>query len=199
MTQVTIKDLIRPTQLHHRYPTQNHSQPCFIELDCRDGTVEADWDPEIGGGVPMCVHHGIRRRYTIPCLQAKFANALMHRLKPLFQRVVDGFEIIWDGHNHVAKLSDDATDADEEIQQQCRNCMEDRDPEDCVAYWDAGDWLDPIRKELEDEITADTTDEQLDTIERRLRVDVEEGTVVAGINIVLEEIRDAKLNNKQEE
>lgn len=98
------------------YPRQQSPQPCYVALDLRTGQVWADYDGEIGGGVPLAVAQGLTRRYSIPPLQAADANALLEELRPLLQRVADGSEVVWDGNRYVGRLTADAAAAEAEIE-----------------------------------------------------------------------------------
>ena len=56
-------DILHP--LYHHYDGQFEAQTAYVELDLRDGELRADWDAEVGNGVPADVWHGLRRRYGI--------------------------------------------------------------------------------------------------------------------------------------
>src|SRR3990167_4329409 len=116
------------------YPGQAGPQPCYLSLSVATGRLWAGANPELCNAVPEAVWHGIVRRYEIPVLQAATATALMQELVPLMQRVVEGAVVVWDGHNHVARLSEEAEEAEEAIVVRCAN-------EEDVHWADAGDWL----------------------------------------------------------
>jgi hypothetical protein len=106
-----------PAPLYHRYPSQTTEQRAYVELD-ENGTVTADWDGEIGGGVPSHVWHGRTRRYSVPSNVSGRALAGLlrsERVLSLLERVYEGLEIVWDGSNHVGRLTDDACEADSEL------------------------------------------------------------------------------------
>lgn len=51
--------------LYHQYPRQFRPQGAYIEIDTRDGSVMADWNPEIGNAVPSDVYNGAVVRIPI--------------------------------------------------------------------------------------------------------------------------------------
>lgn len=163
MTTIHVAHISPVDALHHRYPGQSERQDCYIELDCQDGELTADYNAEIGNAVPMAVHHGHVRRYTIPCLRADAANDLLDEIAPFAQRIVDGYSSRWDGSNHIADLTEDAVDAEESIRDLIV-ALEDVDAE-TVNVWQAGDWFATLggsdRQRAELRITAATTDEEL--------------------------------------
>lgn len=104
----------KPVYMH--YPGQLHPQPAYIELDCRARTVLACYNAEIGTAVPLAVWHGLVRRYAIPPdATCKQINALMHALRPSFERICDSINIYWDGNNTVGRLSGDDVEIEYEI------------------------------------------------------------------------------------
>ena len=133
---IEIIRVVNPKELYGRYIGQTQAQPTYIELDLEDKTLSADWNGEIGNGVPMDVWHGLIRRYHIPCLVADEANALMEEILPLAERVIAGAEIVWDGSNWVAKLNEDAEDAEMEIDRICE-----QSEGETVSEWEASDFF----------------------------------------------------------
>lgn len=160
---VTIKPLdeTNPTALFRHYDGETYAQSCHIELDLRDGELTADYDGEIGNAVPMTVWHGIVRRWGIPCLTAEAANTLMREIAPLAQRVLDGASIEWDGNNNVGRLTDDAQAAEEELLGLLAGDVE----LTTVCEEEASDWWS--EGGLPEDLTADTTDEELAAIVER--------------------------------
>lgn len=149
------------TDLYMRYRRQSSPQPTHIYLE-RDGRVTADVDGEIGGAVSHDVWHGITRRYKLPSpyMTAEAINAAIDALAPLLARVHDGHSVAWDGSNKVGKLTDDALDAEGEIERY----LDGIDPSEgeLVTVWDASEWFDPIRSELVNRMVAGETDEQIE-------------------------------------
>ena len=162
------------TELYRRYKGQSEAQPCYIELDLREGTLLADWDAEVGGAVPFPVHHGFERRYGIPLLTGDAANRVMEEIRPLAERILADWEQEWDGNNMVARLGSDALAAEEEIEKHLGlgyssygDSNQGFDESDLIADWDLDGAVNGCEAE-EYGITADTTDERLDEIEAEI-------------------------------
>ena len=155
----------------------------------------------IGGGRSFRQFHGIERTYGIDPLIASEANRLMDDLAPLFQRVLDGASIEWDGSNHVARLTDDARDAEEEIEDEIYRAMRDR-AYDSVTAWEAGYYyeglggLDSVAEHLG--VTADTSDEEIEAIAKHeLEAAREENGiyVIEDLEEYITEVRDELRDN----
>lgn len=151
MAQVTIRPVTGKDDLYCVYQGQVDPQDCYIELDTRSGRMHADYNPEIGNAVPCEVYYGEIRHYAIPALKAETANELMEQIRPLAQRVADGTEIVWNGHNHVAKLSQDAQDAEDEIGQSLEGIEQDINVEN--AY----EWLYDAKADIKERISNGET------------------------------------------
>lgn len=111
-----LRDSLAP--LFHRYPRQTTPQGAHVELD-EGGAVSADWNGEIGNGVPVAVYHKRTLRWSVP--PAVSGQALADYLKgeglALLERVHAGHATQWDGSNLVGRLSEDAQEASEELDQ----------------------------------------------------------------------------------
>ncbi len=188
---VTVKPVANTYDLHQHYRGQTSAQPCHVELDCEAGTLTADYNGEIGNGVPVAVWHGRTLRWTIPCLTADAANALLDEVLPIAERIVAGYSRRWDGHNHVGEFDADAEAAREEM----AALLDGREfgEGEKVEAWDAGDWFgavgsrDAQRRELG--ITAATSDEELDAIETR-EDNAAGARIITGLRRHLDGLRD---------
>lgn len=171
MTDIRIIDCTDPAGLFHHYDKETFPQSAYIELDLRDESLLATYDAEIGGAIPFSVFHGFERRYGIPTLTADAANRVMREIEPLAQRIVDDWEKEWNGNNMVAVLGEDAQAAESEIETHLGSLSEDSsqgfDPDDLVEVWDI-DSATYGGEADEYNITADTTDERLDEIEKEI-------------------------------
>lgn len=107
-------------------------------------------------------YNGLVQTWRIPCLTDDAANQLMREAEDLAQRVLDGFEVTWDGHNHVGVLSSDARKASEEI----AGCIEDVSADaETVQYADAGEWFDWTADPLGSvDLDAHATDADLERV-----------------------------------
>lgn len=164
---VTIVE-VEGNALHRQYAGQSAPQPCYVSLDCDSGTLSASYNPEIGNALPFAVYHGHVQRWSIPALKADVVNALLREIAPLAERMIAGYERVWDGHNHVAEFSEDADEADDAIVALCNRVTEDADEHSTVQVWDASEWFGGIgNAKVQCEafgITAETTDDELRTI-----------------------------------
>ena len=188
-TQVRVCE-IAGKDLWCHYTHQTSAQGCYVELDCETGRFTADYNPEIGYGVPEAVWHGCTRRYEIPCLLADPANKLLAELRPLAQRIVDGYETIWDGNNHVGSLDEDAQTAEAELARCCTELMEQPNEADCIVEWDAEEWLSGCDVAAEYGITAQTTDKELDAIAKRIENEADANIMISDLPSYLRSVRE---------
>lgn len=184
--------------LHLQYRGQNGTQPVYVTLDCESGDLSAAASGIIGNGTPMRVWNSLARQWRIPALTETAANALLAEIAPLAERVVAGFERVWDGSDHVGEYDDDATAAIERIGSLC-----DRDWSDqTIEVWDAADWYggvgcrDAQRSSLG--ITAETTDEELTTIEER-EANEASPRIIEGLDRYLARLRDEAIESTNDD
>ena len=170
--------------LFHKYEQELQEQPAHIELDIRNGSLIADWNPEVGNGAPADVWHGLRRQYRISSdLTTDEINSLLTELTPIAQRLVDEIEIQSDGLQDRPVLSDKAESAEEDMTNACRFTHT-----KSSGVFDAGDWFEVISRKR---IYAETTDEELLAMAKEYRSDAYfEDATVNGIDEYLEELRD---------
>lgn len=176
---VRIIECTDPTGLFRHYQGQSEPQGAYIELDTQEGSLHASYDSEIGNAVPFSVYHGLDRRYNIPILTADAANRVMQEIAPLADRVIAGTKAEWDGNNTVAVLDDDARAAEEELEEHLGlpsqgygdEPNQGFDDSDLVAAWDIGGATNGLEVD-EYDITADTTDDRLEEIEKEILSDL---------------------------
>ncbi|KNE83336.1 hypothetical protein AB0B04_19340 [Streptomyces xinghaiensis] len=174
MTNARIIECTDPIELYRQYDGQFEAQPAYIELDLREGTLLADYNGEIGNAVPFSVYYGFERRYGIPVLTADAANRVMREIAPMAARILADWEEVWDGQNMVARLGKDAIAAEDDIETLLgTGSPEDQrfSDEDKVSQWDIGGATNGCEV-AEYGITADTSDERLDAIEREILADL---------------------------
>ena len=99
-----------------KYPQQCNPQPAYITLNLRTGEVDADYSGEIGNGVPADVWHGLVIRFPLSseATGGTIENMIDNNLS-IFQEILDGSEVVWDGSNHVGKLTDEAREIAEDM------------------------------------------------------------------------------------
>jgi hypothetical protein len=148
MTKLTVRPpTIRDIYCH--YPSQTDAQGVYLYLNAETGSARITYDGEIGGGLPMDVHHGITRRYRLPIIPSvDYAQWLLNRLAPQLQRVIDGSEAVWDGSNNVGREDDDALDAETIIQA----TLDASTHEDAYYETDASEWFAAERGAIVDEV-----------------------------------------------
>ena len=149
MSKLSIETVNSPTELFNRYPNQDQSQDCFVELDLSSGRMSTRYDPEIGNAVPMDVWHGLVRRYSLPGpILGDVANALMAEIASHAQTILDISTVIWDGNNNVVRTHEPNCEdgslcdcpiasAEQAITDTIANSV---DEYDCVAWTEAEDW-----------------------------------------------------------
>lgn len=73
-----IKNAESNVPLFHQYPNNLRPQNAYIEIDLHTGRVMADWDGNVGGGIPIRVADGEVLRIYIPPMVSK--TALLDKL-----------------------------------------------------------------------------------------------------------------------
>jgi len=150
-----------------RYPGQSSTQPTYVEFDQSTGDLRATYNPEIGNAVPADVWSGQVLRFGIPPLKIKTANALLQRIAPVAQRVLDG---VIDASTLVGEweptYTKDAEAAIGEIEALCAPTYG-WDESERLQVWDAEDMYngDPP------DIDPDSTDGQLESLAEELDSD----------------------------
>jgi hypothetical protein len=142
--------LEKTAPLYHKYSGQTSEQPAYIYLDPEEGTLYADWYGEIGANSrPMDVHHGLRLWWPVsPYLTGGQLAELLEEIKPLAQKVADGWSREWDGTNNVGRLTPEAEEADQEITAAV-------EVEGEAHVWDAYDWATADGLNSPSELVAD--------------------------------------------
>ncbi len=183
---------VEGTELYCHYPRQAERQPCYVELDCRTGVLSASYNGEIGSGQPMYVYNGLAVRWSIPALKAVAANELLDEIRPLAERVVDGFYSEWSKGNEVGRFNEDANDACESIAALCDRV---RGESVELNVWKASDYFGPLN-EIESAhvlgIKRSTSDAELMSIGERERETAASNNIdlIEGLSEYLEKLRD---------
>ena len=169
-----LRDVLAP--VYNRYPGQTNAQPAYVEM-CEDGTITADSDGNIGGGMSFDVYHGRTIRWGInnSLRGDTLADTLEQRLD-LFQRVHDGQSIEWNGNNYVGRLDDDAQEAHDEIAAELDALSSDESS--LTPVWEVDRWLEntafddiwPEGKTLDEAIEAIEVEATLAGIELEGRI-----------------------------
>ena len=129
-----------------RYPGQVSAQPAHLEIDPGSRTYTAESNPEIGNAVPMDVWH--RRRLRCGGLPPSIGGAALAGfladpdLVDLITRVCDGHSDAWDGSNMIGRLTDDASDALQDIERMIDALAVDLGASPDGLAWEAVDYVD---------------------------------------------------------
>ena len=163
-------------------------QTPYLELDLTDKQIHIDTYCQIDG-TPISVWHGVVRWYRLsPYTDAEALTTDINAgvFDDLFQRIVDGSEVEWDGNNYVGRLNEDAREAEEELEQLLEDYVD-----GSIGLWDAGEWLqDSSDEELG--VTAASTDDELAKKARELEEEARaEGAIVVWLEDELKERRQA--------
>ena len=143
----------------------------FIEYDWRDGTYRFVEIPEYENGIPFDVYHGLCAWFGLE-YRSYDSDELVEEFKAEFGERLEekrkGFDVRWDGHNHVAQWEGEGTEEElhesEMLDEEIREWSEKFGCEiwDASDYYHGGLTFEQIVKELN--ITAETTDDELTEI-----------------------------------
>ena len=156
-----------------QYEGQLNTQPAYIEFNSITDELSADYSGEIGGGVPESVWNGKRRRYSIsPHLTLDEINTLLDEVAAVLE-----------------------TDSGKDVEQMCALRLTESHGVLGVEEWMEG--IDPCE---EYGITADSTDDDLETIGAAM-VDYAtgEGCTITGVSDYCEKLRDDLRSLKEEQ
>lgn len=98
------------------YNSENSPQGAYVEI-YRDGQIFYGIDYEIGNAIPMSVYHGRDLRIAIPNHLTTFGYHQLHdHIQQRLAIVIYGMDENWNGSNFVGTLTDDASEALEQLQ-----------------------------------------------------------------------------------
>lgn len=125
--------------LFHQYRSELQPQPAYIEID-EDGNVSVDYSGETGSGVPMRVWNRRDLRISVPGnVQGRALHALITKYgAAAIERLHAGHSVEWDGSNYVGRLTQDASEAFEELERAAEGLT-------TVAVWSLSEWLGQSR------------------------------------------------------
>lgn len=199
MTKVAIERV--KDVLYCHYAGQTKSQPVDITLNCETGVLSMDYAANIGNCTPMNVFYNRALEWTVPLLKPETANSLLEEIKPYAQQIVDGFESVWDGSNHVGEFTEEAYQAERTIDDIVAAVESD------VSVWDAIDWyLNAMSSAdvcAELGITAETTIEEIEKIAEFEEANADDGTgniiILNDVEKALTRFRDELIEEKEYE
>jgi len=169
--QVTHLDEDELHPLWCQYDGQLQTQPAYIEVDTTTPELSADYSGEIGGGVPESVWNGKRRRYSIsPHLTADEINTLLDEVAAVLEK-----------------------DPDTDVERMCADRLT-----ESHGVLDVEDWMQGIDPCDEYGLTADSDDDDLETIAAAM-IDYAtgEGCTITGAVGFCEYLRDELRRSKE--
>jgi len=148
-------DTLPEDALYTHYQGQVNPQRVYLTLS---ESGEIGYETELlGGGVSSYRWHNRTLAWGLPIVPTPSAlESLIEDLKPLLERVHAGHCVKWDGNNYVGKLTEDATDASDEIERYIDkhgseyDCVDsvDRDDTDApLAVFNYGNFVREIKEE----------------------------------------------------
>lgn len=176
--------------LYHRYPGQTNPQPAYLCINPRLNEMYVEWDGEIGNAMPMDVWDGRRYRWEInSALTGAAVDQLLADVLPLAERFSAGHTRVWDGSKDRSHLTDDAHEADLEIENRCAG---EPDHSDLVQVWSVDQYLLNVTSD----VTAETTDEEIARMAADIESDADsDGVLLDGdVTEYLTDQRDVKSN-----
>lgn len=192
---ITIKTIETEPYLdaHHR----DTSQPTYTQflLDTEDGAVYITQEYD-DNATPSRQWHGIDLSCRIHGWPLEdMARQFVEENMDLLTRILVGADTVWDGSNHVGKLTDDARAAWAEFTELCEDYF--AGEENQYTFWAVDDWCYEGARGL---ITADTTDADLDKIISYFEADAEHEHIVTSSDIgeYLREFRQELIDEQEE-
>lgn len=187
-----------PARLAAVHAADSTSEPQLI-IDLRGDEPTVSIDPagyRYEGAIPADHYYGFERVYEVstggngPVDWLSFEEYFnSDEFKPLTDRIIAGAERHWNGSNTVIRLSEDAQEAEAELQQRLAAVTPLPNPSGCAGYWKAEDWFAEAGAHLG--IGPDTTDEELATIAQREQDAADsDGVVIGDCAAFLGQVRD---------
>lgn len=177
-TTITITPIMEATELYHHDPTMAIRQSCHLHLDIEHGTLEATVVQRgYENSMPSSVYHHRSVLWTIPCLTRTAANQLMAEVALIAQRIVSGTEIEWDSANFIGTQDADATVAIDEVS----SLIAAYDyPEYTIMEYSGEEYYESGHDAACQiiGITADTSDDDLDTLIEAVSIDALSNNIV---------------------
>ena len=161
--QNTINPGYESTSLIESNPMDNGNQaPIYLLLDWDNETIDAGTYYE-KNSMPMDIFHNLRTRIQLPGnIDASHLKDDIDDILQRLDRIQAGYSSEWNGHNWIGKLTAEAEDDLQSLRYEIET-----DPvsifrllDDTAGVWDVSSWFENIP----DDITSDTTDEELETL-----------------------------------
>lgn len=109
--------------LYMCYSGQSFPQPAWIELNCEDEILSADFSGD--NLTPSRVYNSLALRWKVdPEIPRRKLSYLMELIAPLAEDVLAGYDKKWNGQNIIGIFDDDAVKAIDRIRYLCHEAME---------------------------------------------------------------------------
>lgn len=143
---------------YKKYEGQFKAQPVKIFLDCDNNTMKVETC------VDDCWTNAVQNNLTLRFdinnkLSGCLINKLLDEIAPYVDKLRDGFDTKWNGHNYIGVFNDDYDELSDKIENICDSYDNDSYDND-LEVWDAEDYFNGECLE----VNAKTTDDELDKI-----------------------------------
>lgn len=147
--------------LYKKYPAQTNPQEAYVHLD-EDGVVTADYDPEVGGAVTADIWHGRTLRFSVsPYVRGDELKQFLEseKTRAMLEKIHEHHEVYWNGNNYVGRLSKEAEEEVELLEQKLSELEE-------AKAWNAYDYIMEdfgLLSELAQEDSVESLAEKIET------------------------------------
>lgn len=137
-----------------KYDGQFEPQYAYLALDIRTGELSADYNGNIGGGCTFDEFHNLVLRFTLPAMAHKdFIAEQIDENSTLFQKVLNGADVVWNDSNWVGSFDESARKALDKLEDNFEHRQSYDDERyiiDDLAEWLSGDNFSQEGESLED-------------------------------------------------
>jgi len=148
---MTVKITEVEGNLYRQYPMQCQAQPVYIEVNLAACTMTADYNAEIGNGVPAEVwnKHTIWFYLPSPCIAGHGINKIMAEITPKVAELLDSYRSVYNGNNYVGVYDEDlASEIERRVEDLAANTAHP------IHVMDAGDWFEGSTVEFVEDIRS---------------------------------------------
>jgi len=197
-----IQDYTSPVALiESNYSGQHPRQmPIHLFVDFENEEITVDSREYAISGTPMSEWHGLvwslPAPYTVDA--TKLAAFVDSELLPVIQKLSKKFESVWDGSNFVASFGGLESDEVVSARRELERVIEDNCPIHDGGFWEIGEWL---YDGAQQNITASTTDDELDAFCKEALAEAESQCVVldGDADDVLDFLKEIRADKQEEE
>lgn len=104
----------------------------------------------VGSGQPMDAFS--RKHLRIGSIPLDLADGewladVVRGFEDSLRDIADGHDVYWDGNNYRGRLTEEASETLERVQEEFVKVLE-----EAPTFWDAGEWFEPVRAQVVDDI-----------------------------------------------